>query len=112
MNKITSNFNLIECESFSLHVAPGEYHSFPLVENKGLFAHFRKTNEDYKYSYEAFKTEHAVVIGIYKKVGCFAILVCAFSNLNEINTEAKDILAENSCMRDFIEGTFSLLGTC
>ena len=111
MNKFTRNLNLIECESFSLHVAPGEYHSFPLVDNKGLFAHFRKTNEDFKYSHEAFPTKRGVVIGVYKKVGCFAILVCAFSNLNEMNKETKDILAENPSMHDYIESTFRLLKT-
>ena len=30
---------IIECESFTLRVAPGEYETFPVVDNKGLFSH-------------------------------------------------------------------------
>lgn len=100
---------LIECESFSLHVAPGEYQSFPVVDDRGLFSNFRKTNEDFIFGVEIFLTGDGPVIGIYKKVGCFSILVSASSALGEMNTEANEILSRNESMRKCIEEILNLL---
>lgn len=100
---------LIECESFTLHVAPGQYQNFPVVDNKGLFLHFRKTDEGFIYGFEVCRTDNGPVIGIYKKVGCFSILVSAFSKMEEINTEVGVILNNNPSMKKSIEENLYLL---
>lgn len=100
---------IIECESFTLRVAPGEYQTFPVVDNKGLFSHFRKTDEVFIYGFEVYRTENGPVIGIYKKVGCFSILVSTFSKMEEINSEASSILDGNPSMKNCIEENLCLL---
>ena len=100
---------LIECESFTLHIAPGKYQSFPVVDNKGLFPNFRKTNENFIYGFEIYRTDNGPFIGIYKKVGCFSILVSAFSKVNDINAEANEILSTDKSIKKCIEENLCLL---
>lgn len=99
---------IIECESFTLRVAPGEYQNFPVVDNKGLFPHFRKTDEVFINGFEVYRTDNGPVVGIYKKVSSFAILVCAFSKMEGINTEASVILSSNPSMKKCIEENLCL----
>lgn len=106
MKNITNK--AIEFESYTLRIAPGEYKTFPFVDNKGLFRDFIKTDDDFIFSHEVHLTEIGPVIGVYKKVGCFSVLVSAFYNLEEMNEEAKEILSDDKSMRDCIESTFIL----
>ncbi len=95
---------LIECDYFHLEVSAGNIHKFPKVDNKGLFLHFRKTEEDFKYRLETLLTEALPVFAIYKKEGCFSVLVCAFSSQEEINNEAMAIVQSSEKIRKSFEG--------
>lgn len=101
-------FDLINCESFSLRIAPGEYRSFPVVDNKGQFVHFRKTDDKFIHMHEFYLSEDGPLVGLYKKVGGFSILVCAFYKLDEINQEAKEIINGNDDLRKCIESTLQI----
>lgn len=102
------NGKIIELESYTLRVAPGEYQTFPFVDNKGLFRDFWKTNDDFIFSHEVNLTENGPVIGLYKKAGCFSVLVGAFSNIEEMNVESKEILATDESLRICVESTLIL----
>ena len=97
-------YDLIECESFSLRISSGEYQSFMVVDNKKLFHHFRKTNEDFKYRLVTHLCFDSPIFAIYKKAGDFEILVCAFSEAKEINSEAKEIIKNSEKLRMSFQG--------
>lgn len=101
-SSISIHGSIIACESITLRVSPGEYHNFPIVDNKGLFAHYRRTNEEGRFQLVANLLEESVTFAIYKKVGDFLILVCAFTSLKEINTEALEIINSNEELRNSI----------
>ncbi|MCW6644081.1 hypothetical protein NFB40_09970 [Yersinia ruckeri] len=94
--------SIIECESITIRIAPGEYHNFPVVDNKGLFSHYRRTSEKYKIQLVANLLDEPPTFAIYKRVGEFSILVCAFASLEEINSEAMEIIKSNEKSRDSI----------
>ncbi|BFI58894.1 hypothetical protein KD4_28390 [Yersinia pseudotuberculosis] len=94
--------SIIECESITIRVAPGEYHNFPIVDNKGLFSHCRRTSEKYKFQLATSLRDEAPTFAIYKRVGEFSILVCAFASLEEINSEAMEIIKSNEKLMDSI----------
>lgn len=94
--------SIIECESITLRVSPGEYHNFPIVDNKDLFAHYRRTNEECKFQLVTHLLDEPVIFAIYKRVGEFLILVCAFASFEEINTEALEIIKSNEQLRKSI----------
>ncbi|HDY4931401.1 TPA: hypothetical protein RPG34_003226 [Yersinia enterocolitica] len=101
-SSISIRGSIIECESITLRVSPGEYHNFPIVDNKGLFAHYRRTNEDGRFQLVTNLLEESETFAIYKKVGGFLILVCAFTSLEEINTEALAIINSSEELRNSI----------
>ncbi|QGY29050.1 hypothetical protein [Pantoea cypripedii] len=85
--------DIIECESVSLRVAPGEYFNFPVVDNKGLFRHFYKTSEEFKFQVQSSEPfEEDTIYALYGKKGDFAYLICAWDKKEEINDSALEIL--------------------
>jgi len=98
------DYELIDCESFSLRISAADYRTFKVVDNKGLFHHFRKTTEDFKHRLITHLCFDAPIFAIYKKVGTFEILVCAFSEAKEINDEAKIIIENSEKLRKSFQG--------
>lgn len=93
------NCGLIKVGSFLLRIAPGEHQEFPVEDNKELFPHFRKTSEEFKFRLDSFFGDDVQTFGLYKKVGDFAILVCAFSKPEDVNEEAKTIIESNPVLK-------------
>lgn len=96
--------DLIECDYFPLRISAGEYQSFLVVDNKNLFHHFRRTSEAFKYRLITHLCFESPIFAIYKKAGDFEVLVCAFSDTDEINDEAKEIIESSEKLRNSFHG--------
>lgn len=78
-----------------LQTAPGEYLEFSLVDNKGLYPDFYRTTNSFSSEITMNLTAAYPSYAIYKKVGYYSILVCAFANKEEINEEAMSLINSN-----------------
>ena len=87
-----TNYDLTTFEKVTLRIAPGEYHSFPLVDNKGVFTHFYETQDEYSAFIRVTPDVNNPIYALYKKYGNFQILICAFSTKDEINADAMKII--------------------
>ena len=85
--------DIIECESVSVRIAPGEYFNFPVVDNKNIFLHFYKTSEEFKFQVQTSEPfEDETTYALYGKKGDFAYLICSWSKKEEINDAALEII--------------------
>lgn len=90
----TPSSEIINCESASVRIAPGKYFDFPIVDNKGLFPSFFKTNSDFNIQVQC-NCINDFIYALYLRKEKLAYLVCAWANKNEINDQAMQIIKEN-----------------
>ncbi|MBF6637882.1 hypothetical protein LLS47_21330 [Rouxiella badensis] len=101
-----TNYDLTTFENVTLRIAPGEYHTFPLVDNKGVFTHFYETQDETSAFIRLIPDVNNPIYALYKKYGKFQILICAFSTKDEINAEAMKII---NCSEPFKKTLSNLL---
>lgn len=90
----TSSNEIIDCESVSVRIAPGEYFQFPVVDNKGLFPHFFRSESKSDLQLQTNCIDeyfHA----LYQRKGNVFYLVCAWQTKEEINNAALDMIKAN-----------------
>ncbi|WP_152560670.1 hypothetical protein [Pantoea sp. NGS-ED-1003] len=83
--------NVIDCESISVRVAPGEYFEFAVVDNKDMFPHFFKTSESFNIQLQCNCID-SLVYALYERKGNIAYLVCSWEHKSEINDAALGII--------------------
>lgn len=83
-----------DCSSVRIRQQDGSLFEIPIVDNKGVFLNFFKTNEEFNYRIITLLDEE-FTYGLYKKHGCIAYLLCAFSHVKELTEEAKNILQKD-----------------
>lgn len=88
---INPAYDLNECESVSVRLPSGAFLEIPIVDNKGIFRHFFKTEEQFRYQVIS-NLENIATFALYEKIDNFSCLICAFSKAEEINDRAKEIL--------------------
>lgn len=87
----TSINNIIDCESVSVRIAPGEYFEFAVVDNKDMFPHFFKTNDSFNVQLQC-NCIGSFVYALYERKGNIAYLVCAWELKSEINKAALELI--------------------
>ncbi len=81
----------IECDYVRIRQDNGSLLEIPIVNNKGIFRHFFKTEEQFRYQVIS-NLENIATFALYEKIDNFSCLICAFSKAEEINDRAKEIL--------------------
>lgn len=83
-----------DCSSVRIRQQDGSLLEIPIVDNKGVFLNFFKTNEEFNYRMITLLDEE-FTYGLYKNHSGIAYLICAFSHVQELTEEAKNIIEKD-----------------
>jgi phosphopantetheinyl transferase (holo-ACP synthase) len=90
--------SIIPIEQFkevSIRVAPGEYVTFPVIDNKGLFMNHKRCKSDGGYLLETVILDEVEYYGIYKCDRGIAFLTAAFSSKESISKSVAMIVLKS-----------------
>lgn len=82
-------------EEVSIRVAPGEYVTFPVIDNKGLFMNHKRCKSDGGYLLENVILDEVEYYGIYKCDRGIAFLTAAFSSKESISKSVAMIVLKS-----------------
>lgn len=83
--------DLIECESASVRLTSGNLFKFPIVNNKDVYRHFYKTDDEFEYQLQCLFLENDTY-ALYGKKENLAYLICAWNKKEEINDAALEVI--------------------
>ncbi|MDC7862241.1 hypothetical protein [Pantoea ananatis] len=84
------SINVIKCDSVSVRCNDGEIFGFKVVDNKDMFPLFFRKNNNYDYCLQCLYVAKAYAL--YKKHKNIYYLICVWSEKEELNTEALEII--------------------
>ena len=90
----TNPNEIIECESVSVRIGAGKYFEFPIVDNKDMFPHFFRANSDSNLQLQVSCLDE-LIYALYRREGNIFYLVCAWEKEEEINDEARKLIASS-----------------
>lgn len=78
--------------SIALRVGPGKYVNFPIVDNMGVFEHYKCSGKESGYHLETFYLDAGNQYGIYKNDSGVSYLVSAFASSTDVSDDSLEII--------------------
>lgn len=78
--------------NIALRVRPGTYVNFPIVDNAGVFEHYKCSGKESGYHLETFYLDAGNQYGIYKNDSGISYLVSAFASSADVGNDSLEII--------------------